>query len=189
MWQKSEWRSCVRHSEARFALHSYSEHCWFHWGTGSERKRQKHDVSTCNEVHGIMKMWSQCVSAIREKWIKTITGANGEGTVRNVSRENLIACKWQPSTLRFPSFLPHRFLGGVFVCFIRFWASRALPGPPREGSQEGPSWGRSWGSFRGRFGVDFGPHLRAHFGVIFETDVCTSNTKIQYYCKLCFVNA
>ena len=74
-------------------------------------------------------------------------------------------------------------------CFRLFYKVLGLPGPPREGSQDGPSWGRSWGSFRGRFGVDFGPHLRVHFGVIFETDVCTSNTKIQYYCKLCFVNA
>ena len=66
IWQKSGFRCCLKHSEARFPLHSYFVHCWIHWGTDSERKRQKHDVSTCNEVNEIMKTWSQSVSAIRE---------------------------------------------------------------------------------------------------------------------------
>ena len=165
MWQKSEWRSCVRHSEARFALHSYSEHCWFHWGTGSERKRQKHDVSTCNEVHGIMKMWSQCVSAIREKWIKTITGANGEGTVRNVSTQNLIACRWQPCTLRFPSFLPHRFSGGVFRWFYKVLG---LPGASGRGLNCSRLARLILDDFGGRFGAHLGPILELILGAIFE---------------------
>ena len=90
---------------------------------------------------------------------KEIEGVQGGETARNVWRETCLADKWETCTLRFPSFLPHRFLGGVFVCFIRFWASRALPG-------RGPKMVPLGVALGGHFGVDLGSILDLIWGLI-----------------------
>ena len=59
---------------------------------------------------------------------------------------------------RFPSFLPHRFRGWFFGCFISIWASRALAEPLRRG-----------GAPEGVPEVIFGVIFDVIFGVILDT--------------------
>ena len=72
--------------------------------------------------------------------------------------------------LRFPSFLPHRFRGSFFVCFISVWASRALAEPFRRGvASEG-----SWGGPRGQFWSHFWGNFWGHFGHSWSYQVTSS---------------
>ena len=70
-------------------------------------------------------------------------------------------------TLRFPSFLPDRFRGWFFICFIRLWASRAPPGRVWNiACSRRPFW-LILGSLRGSFLAPFWVHFGIKLGTVF----------------------
>ena len=89
---------------------------------------------------------------------------NGGGTVRKVSRQNYIPGKWQPCTLRFPSFLPHRFPGGVFRLFYKVLG---LWGASGRGLRQSSFWRLILDDFGGHFEAHLGSFLECIFGVLY----------------------
>ena len=84
-------------------------------------------------------------------------GVKGGSTVRKVSRQYLIAGKRQPCTLRFPSFLPHRFPG-----WVSYWFYKVLELSGASGR------GLKYSSLSRLILDDFGVHFGAHLGSILE---------------------
>ena len=90
---------------------------------------------------------------------------NGGDTVRNISSQYSFSGKWQPCTLRFPSFLPHRFSGGVFRWFYKVLG---LPGASGRGLNCSRLARLILDDFGGRFGAHLGTILELILGAIFE---------------------
>ena len=93
----------------------------------------------------------------------------------------VITCIWKPhgnpESCAFRPSCPTGFPGVVFVCFIRFWASR---GPPGGVSERLRSWGLR--PILDHFGVHFGAHFGVHFGSILDLiwgDFCWKHEAIN----------